>query len=177
MREASSSPISTPSWRIELVCESPKNWSHKWFWEGHGFSFGKGTASAVPPKANKHAGFSLAEKVGVVLAFGWSSASVCVRTRFRTVWWNQAQENAAPEGRPSLAQRFSAGKSGKKDSSPGGTTEFSRSRTTFSASCRAVRCDADGSPIILRGVAEVALHDIQFCLVPMLRSGSSQCCF
>src|ERR1035441_1123166 len=37
-----------------------------------------------------------------------------------------AQENAAPEGRPSLAQRFSAGKSGKKDSSPGGTTEFSR---------------------------------------------------
>jgi hypothetical protein len=51
---------------------------------------------------------------------------VCVRTRFRTVWWNQAQENAAPEGRPNLAQRFSAGKSGRVDSSPGGTTEFSR---------------------------------------------------
>src|ERR1019366_8174250 len=51
---------------------------------------------------------------------------VCARTRFRTVWWNQTQENAAPEGRPSLAQRFSAGKSGSNDSSPGGTTEFSR---------------------------------------------------
>src|ERR1019366_2535563 len=48
---------------------------------------------------------------------------VCVRTRFRTVWWNQAQENSAPEGRPSLAQRFSAGKSGRNDSSPGGTTD------------------------------------------------------
>jgi hypothetical protein len=34
--------------------------------------------------------------------------------------------NPAPEGRPSLAQRFSAGKSGKKDSSPGGKAEFSR---------------------------------------------------
>jgi hypothetical protein len=32
----------------------------------------------------------------------------------------------APEGRPSLAQRFSAGKTGANDSSPGGTTEFSR---------------------------------------------------
>src|SRR5713226_4364729 len=34
-------------------------------------------------------------------------------------------ECPAPEGRPRLAQRFSAGKSGRKDSSPGGTTEFS----------------------------------------------------
>src|SRR6266853_2929890 len=33
-------------------------------------------------------------------------------------------KNPAPEGRPSLAQRFSAGKSRKDDSSPGGTTEF-----------------------------------------------------
>src|ERR1019366_7903920 len=57
--------------------------------------------------------------------------SVCVRTSFRTVWWNQAQENAAPEGRPSLAQR--AGKGRKKDSSPGGTTEFSRTRFSAAA--------------------------------------------
>jgi hypothetical protein len=35
-------------------------------------------------------------------------------------------EVPAPEGRPSLAQRFSAGKSGRNDSSPGGTTQFSR---------------------------------------------------
>src|ERR1035437_1152911 len=99
MREASSSPISTPSWRIELVCESPKNWSHKWFWEGHGFSFGKGTASAVPPKANKHAGFSLAEKVGVVLAFGWSSASALGKVEEMT---------RVPEGRPSSHAHSSA---------------------------------------------------------------------
>jgi hypothetical protein len=33
-------------------------------------------------------------------------------------------KNPGPEGRPSLAQRFSAGKSRKDDSSPGGTTEF-----------------------------------------------------
>src|SRR5437660_9637985 len=32
--------------------------------------------------------------------------------------------NPAPEGRASLAQRFSAGKSRKDDSGPGGTTEF-----------------------------------------------------
>src|ERR1035437_1469071 len=38
----------------------------------------------------------------------------------------EAQPNPAPEGRPNLAQRFSAGKSGKKDSSPGGTAELSR---------------------------------------------------
>jgi len=36
-------------------------------------------------------------------------------------------EKPAPEGRPSLAQRFSAGKGGKNDSSPGGTTELSSS--------------------------------------------------
>src|SRR5712692_605175 len=35
-------------------------------------------------------------------------------------------ENPAPEGRSSLAQRFSAGKLRRHDSSPGGTTEFSR---------------------------------------------------
>src|SRR5208283_3635032 len=35
-------------------------------------------------------------------------------------------ENTAPEGRTNLAQRFSAGKSGKNDLSPGGTTQFSR---------------------------------------------------
>jgi hypothetical protein len=57
--------------------------------------------------------------------------SVCVRTRFRPTKWNGLAGNPAPEGRTSLAQRFSAGKSGKKDSSPGGTTEFSR--TLFSA--------------------------------------------
>ena len=34
-------------------------------------------------------------------------------------------ENPAPEGRTSLAQRGSAGKSGANDSSPGGTTGFS----------------------------------------------------
>jgi hypothetical protein len=34
-------------------------------------------------------------------------------------------EYPAPEGRPTLAQRFSAGKDGKNDSSPRGTTEFS----------------------------------------------------
>jgi len=34
-------------------------------------------------------------------------------------------ENPALEGRPNLAQRLSAGKSRRDDSSPGGTTEFS----------------------------------------------------
>jgi len=33
----------------------------------------------------------------------------------------------APEGRSSLAQRFSAGFSGKNDPSPGGTAQFFRS--------------------------------------------------
>ena len=34
------------------------------------------------------------------------------------------RSNPAPEGRPNLAQRFSAGESGRDDLSPGGTTEF-----------------------------------------------------
>src|ERR1039458_7441768 len=59
---------------------------------------------------------------------------VRVRTRFRAVRWNEAIQNRAPEGRPNLAQRFSAGENGRNDSSPGGTTEFSR--TLFSAAIR-----------------------------------------
>ena len=58
---------------------------------------------------------------------------MCVRTLFCATKWNGLAGNPAPEGRPSLAQRFSAGKSGKKDSSPGEPalsevegTEFSR---------------------------------------------------
>src|ERR1035438_1370853 len=43
----------------------------------------------------------------------------------------KSSRHPAPQGRPSLAQRFSAGKSGTHDSSPGGTTEFSL--TLFSA--------------------------------------------
>jgi len=43
--------------------------------------------------------------------------------------------NPAPEGRTSLAQRFSAGESGRNDPSPGGTTQISR--TLF----KAFRCD------------------------------------
>src|SRR6266568_7338497 len=35
-----------------------------------------------------------------------------VRTNLRTIQWNQLSENPAPEGRSSLAQRLSAGKSG-----------------------------------------------------------------
>src|SRR5208282_2742613 len=57
--------------------------------------------------------------------------SVCVRTGFWAIRWNEELENSAPEGRTNLAQRFSAGKSGKSDLSPGGTTQFSR--THFSA--------------------------------------------
>jgi hypothetical protein len=60
---------------------------------------------------------------------------VCVRTRFWAIRWNEMPESPVPKGRPNLAQRrgpqharfwrdgverFSAGKSGKKDSSPGG---------------------------------------------------------
>jgi hypothetical protein len=49
---------------------------------------------------------------------------VCELT-FRAILWSETPENQAPEGRPNLAQRFSAGDRGKDDSSPGGTTEFS----------------------------------------------------
>ena len=52
--------------------------------------------------------------------------SVCVRTRSWVTRWNEVLENPAPEGRTRLARRFSAGKSRKNDSSPGGTTQFSR---------------------------------------------------
>ncbi len=55
-----------------------------------------------------------------------SGFGVWVRTGFRAIRWNEAHENPAPEGQPSLAQRVSAGESATNDSSPGGTTEFSR---------------------------------------------------
>src|SRR6266403_5822598 len=41
-----------------------------------------------------------------------ASPVVCVRLNLPTIPWNQLSENPAPEGRSSLAQRFSAGKSG-----------------------------------------------------------------
>ena len=50
---------------------------------------------------------------------------MCLRTHFRALQRSRMSENPALEGRPSLAQRFSAGKSGRNDSSRGGTTEFS----------------------------------------------------
>jgi hypothetical protein len=60
-----------------------------------------------------------------------SPHSVCVRTRCRTTGGEKMPEHRAPEGRSSLAQRFSAGENGRNDSSPGGTTQFSRAH--FSA--------------------------------------------
>src|ERR1019366_3778614 len=50
----------------------------------------------------------------------------CAQELVPEAWPNEAHDNAAPEGRPNLAQRFSAGKSAPNDSSPGGTTEFLR---------------------------------------------------
>src|ERR1700690_880774 len=44
--------------------------------------------------------------------------------------WESSVTISAPEGRTSLARRFSGGKSGKNDPSPGGTTEF-RNRLTL----------------------------------------------
>ena len=45
---------------------------------------------------------------------------------FQAIRWNEEFENPAPEGRTTLAQRFSAGLSGRNDASPVGTTQFSR---------------------------------------------------
>src|ERR1035437_1381054 len=74
---------------------------------------------------------------------GWNAGSLGIEICFQVCWelcWacarncpvlpinatktrSTAQENPAREGRSRLAQRFSAGKNGKNDSSPGGTTE------------------------------------------------------
>jgi hypothetical protein len=43
-----------------------------------------------------------------------------------SIRWNELLKPPAPEGRSSLAQRFSAGKSVTNDSSPGGTAQISR---------------------------------------------------
>jgi hypothetical protein len=80
---------------------APETGHRKWFWEGPGFS----RAATIPIE------------MGFI---------VCVRTDVLAIRWNEELENAAPEGRTNLAQRFSAGKSGKNDLSPGGTTQFSR---------------------------------------------------
>ena len=62
----------------------------------------------------------------------------------------------APEGRTNLAQRFSAGKSGTSDSSPGGTAEFSR--TYFSPSGRGHASDRNEFLVIVRvGRSDAAL--------------------
>ncbi len=44
---------------------------------------------------------------------------------FAVTGWLGAPKNPAPQGQANLAQRFSAGKTGKIDASPGGTTQFS----------------------------------------------------
>ncbi len=78
--------------------------------------------------------------------------SVCVRTGVLAIRWNEGLDNTAPEGRPNLAQRFSAGKSGKNDLSPGGTTHFSRTllgavlrKPSFSAICLSAGAASRGS--------------------------------
>jgi uncharacterized protein DUF6599 len=81
-------------------------------------------------EVEKHA-FNRAVKARRGSGFG-----VCVKTRFRVARKNEAPYDPAPEGRANLAQRFSAGKSGKNDLSPGGTTEsssalFSPGQTRF----------------------------------------------
>src|SRR5258708_37722172 len=52
--------------------------------------------------------------------YGFAISTVC------HIVPRRAQENPAPEGRTSLAQRFSAGKRGINDSSPRGTTHCPR---------------------------------------------------
>jgi hypothetical protein len=43
---------------------------------------------------------------------------VCVRTRFSSNLVERKSKNPAPEGRPNLAQRFSAGKVGERTQVP-----------------------------------------------------------
>jgi hypothetical protein len=61
---------------------------------------------AVPPKANKNAGFR-----------------VCVRTKLRTKRWNEVAEIFAPEGRPKIARRFQRRGKWETKERPGGTPE------------------------------------------------------
>src|ERR1035441_1837585 len=76
--------------------------------------------------------------------------------------------NPAPEGRPSLAQRFSAGKSGKKDSSPGGTAEFSR--TLFGAGFSQAGRPRHTAPIYC-GMALATEENTLFAFPPIHRTG------
>jgi hypothetical protein len=71
--------------------------------------FWEDMASAVPIEARKTQGFN-----------------VWVRTYFRVAGGMKCPKTQPRQGRTSIAQRGSAGKSGTNDSSPGGTTEFSR---------------------------------------------------
>jgi hypothetical protein len=61
------------------------------------------------------------------------------------------------QGRPSLAQRFSAGNSGKNDLSPGGTTQFSR--TLFSAAITGLF-----SVAALAAEVKMQVEDLKPCL-------------
>src|ERR1017187_4650761 len=94
--------------------------------------FGKGTSLLVPLSRWKCVCASAPEVCFLRRdEFFRKLFSGCVRTDVLPLRWKEELENAAPEGRTNLAQRFSAGKSGKNDLSPGGTTQFSR--THFSA--------------------------------------------
>jgi hypothetical protein len=91
----------------------------------------------IPSKARNLLFLRLAAgKPGVRSGLKRRRFSVCMRASFQASWWDEMPENPAPEGRTSLAQRASAGKSGTNNSSPGGTTEFSR--THFSRSPHAL---------------------------------------
>jgi hypothetical protein len=60
----------------------------------------------------------------------------------------------APEGRTNLAQRFSAGKSRRNDSSPGGTTEFSAGGQSFTR----LHNQRRGCPILARPLRKSGNH-------------------
>ena len=94
-----------------------------------GHRFGKGARG----RAEDAAGTGLHDAGMGICAAARSNLATCQPARLR---WTGCDGrvamdigNRAPEGRTSLAQRFSDGKSGEDQPSPGGTTRFSRAHS------------------------------------------------
>jgi hypothetical protein len=80
-----------------------------------------------------------------------------VRTPLVIIGWNEPCENQAPKGAPQVSPARQRWESGKKDSSPGGTTEFSPSLSPPRLPCEGLRSSLL-MRLLLRGLCALLLR-------------------
>ena len=102
------------------------------FWVAQRFTAAIPGSSPTPALAAEENAFAPVE------ALKGRDFRVCVRAYFVIIEWNGPCENQAPEGAAQVSPARQRWESGKKDSSPGGTAEFSH--RLFSPAIIQVKC-------------------------------------